>query len=339
MIHRLYMICFIMLGSNAPVGAVQPLQSSAGVQYAVIIAGIGGEPQYVDQNWQWSSGIYEVLKEEHKFTENQLFLLVENPDMDPAIPARKSTLEEIQNTFDLLGQRMQSEDDLFIILIGHGSATGRGAKLNISGPDLSASALNTLLDKVKSRYLVIVNGASSSAPFINALSGPNRAIITATKSGGERLATVFSAHFMAALSMVNSDLDKDGQVSLLETFNYTRLKTAEWYEEQGRLATEHPLLDDNGDQSGSREAGDKAPDGALARRIRFGRQAPIAIQSEGTGEAIALRKKIETLQEQINTLRWEKDALTPETYSERLEVLLIQLAQANRERKAIQEEP
>ena len=53
MIHRLYMICFIMLGSNAPVGAVQPLQSSTGVQYAVIIAGIGGEPQYVDQNWQW----------------------------------------------------------------------------------------------------------------------------------------------------------------------------------------------------------------------------------------------------------------------------------------------
>ena len=83
----------------------------------------------------------------------------------------------------------------------------------------------------------------------------------------------------------------------------------------------------------------KAPDGALARRIRFGRQAPISVQSEGTGEAIALRKKIETLQEQINTLRREKDTLTPETYSERLEELLIQLAQANRERKAIQEEP
>ena len=53
----------------------------------------------------------------------------------------------------------------------------------------------------------------------------------------------------------------------------------------------------------------------------------------------SVRKKIETLQEQINTLRREKDTLTPETYSERLEELLIQLAQANRERKAIQEEP
>ena len=339
MLHRLTIICLILLGTYAPGTGAHPRQASTGVQYALVIAGIGGEAHYVDQNWAWASGIYKVLNEEHGFTEDRLFLLVENPDTDLAIPAQKSTLKAIENVFDLLSQRMKLDDDLFVILIGHGNATGSGTKLNISGPDLSASALNALLNKVKSRYQVVVNGASSSAPFINTLSGTNRSIITATKSGTERLATTFPAHFMAALSVANSDLDKDGKVSLLETFNYTKLKTAEWYDEQGRLATEHPLLDDNGDQAGSRDPGVKDLDGSLARTIIFGRKMSIAAPPEATGEAKIILAEIADLQEKINALRKEKDTLAPDSYSARFEKLLIQLAKANQILKAIQEAP
>ena len=52
-----------------------------------------------------------------------------------------------------------------------------------------------------------------------------------------------------------------------------------------------------------------------------------------------LLAKIETLQKQINTLNQEKNTLAPATYSARLEELLIQLAQSNRDLKAMQEAP
>ena len=49
-----------------------------------------------------------------------------------------------------------------------------------------------------------------------------------------------------------ADLDKDDQVSLLEAFLTASVRTAEFYEETSRLATEHALIDDNGDRRSSK---------------------------------------------------------------------------------------
>src|SRR5256885_2838954 len=68
------------------------------------------------------------------------------------------------------------------------------------------------------RPLVVINCASASAPFLKTLSGTNRVIITATRSGNELNFTRFGQYFAKALADPESDLDKDGQVSLLEAF-------------------------------------------------------------------------------------------------------------------------
>lgn len=311
-------------------------QESEGNRYAVIVGGIGGEEKYEELHWSWSSGMYNVLQEEHRIPDDHLFLLVSNPAVDPALPARKSTLSIVEQVFEELRQKVTDSDILFVILIGHGSATGSGARLNIPGPDLSSAKLSELIDSISADRIVVVNGSSSSGPFIDALSAPNRVIITATKSGGERIATVFPEHFLAALSVENSDLDKDGFVSLLEAFTYSRLKTEEWYEDQGRLATEHPMLDDNGDKQGSRDPGGEDIDGALARTITFGnpgRHAPLklALSPEDSAQVASLEQQSRDLQRRIDDLKLNIESLSDEEYNARLEDLLIGLARVNRD--------
>lgn len=311
---------------------------SSGLQYGLVIAGIGGEKKYVDRNLEWARGFRDVLTSEYGFSEDRLILLVEDAAAVGGPPAAKSTLAQIRRALADLAGLVRPVDDLFILLIGHGSATDGGARLNIPGPDLTADMLRDALGEVGGRYTVVVNGASASAPFIEALSGPGRVIVTATKSSGERLSTVFPEHLLAALEGEAGDLDRDGRVSVLESFVYAKNKTAEWYAGQGLLATEHPLLDDNGDGRGTREPGPGGTDGMLAGRVYFGRS-PAAALTTGSPEEKALRAGMEELRWTIDELRSRKDRLDPEEYAARMEELLIELARATRQLRTLEGNP
>ncbi|MBM3263931.1 MAG: caspase family protein [candidate division Zixibacteria bacterium] len=311
------------------------------IRYGVVIAGIGGEPAYVEKNARWATGIYRALRDEQGFGKDRLFLFVENPGGDASLPARKSTLEEIGRVFDDLSRRATPSDALFIVFIGHGSNNENDPKLSLPGPDLSPAALRGFIATVQAGRIVIVHGGSASAPFIEPLSGPGRVIVTATKSGRERLATVFPEHFLAALSPANSDLDKDGRVSVLEAFTSTRLRTEAWYEGEGRLSTEHPLLDDNGDGVGSRDPGGADPDGTLARSILFGGKTTTAktgpVSAEKQKQLTALEIQARDTQRQIDALKRDKNILAPDAYASQLQTLLVKLARINRDIKALQE--
>ena len=71
-------------------------------------------------------------------------------------------------------------------------------------------------------------------------------MITATKSGTEKNATVFARYWVAALRDAATDTDKNEAISAMEAFQYADRKTAEFYESQKRLATEHPQFEDTG---------------------------------------------------------------------------------------------
>jgi len=90
---------------------------------------------------------------------------------------------------------------------------------------------------------------------LNKLSATNRVIITATRSGNEQNFARFGQYFAEAITSTDADLDKDGQVSLLEAFLIASRRTSEFYKVEGRLATEHALIDDNGTASAHRRIG------------------------------------------------------------------------------------
>ncbi|HKS37240.1 MAG TPA: hypothetical protein VJW76_08635 [Verrucomicrobiae bacterium] len=221
--------------------------------------------------------------------------------------------------------------ELWLVLIGHGTFDGKEPKFNLRGPDLSAAELGEWLKPFRRRTAVI-NSASSSGPFINKLSASGRVVVTATRSGYEQNYARFSQYISEAIGDAKADLDKDGQVSLLEAFLTASRRVAEFYEAEGRLATEHALLDDNGDGLGTPadwfrgiRAVKKASDGASLDGLRA-HQLHLVRSEQEQKLPPAVRVRRDELELAISKLR-ESKGRTPESqYYEQLERMLVDLA-------------
>lgn len=225
-----------------------------------------------------------------------------------------------------------SRGELWLVLIGHGTFDGKEAKLNLRGPDVSATEFSEWLKPFK-RRLAVVDTTSSSAPFMAKLSAPQRVILTSTRSGFQQNYARFGKFFAEALADPKSDLDKDGQISLLESFLSASHRTAEFYKTEGRLATEHALLDDNGDGLGTpadwfrgvyatkRARDGAAPDGVRAHQFHLVRSAEEQLLSS------ELRARRDTLEQRVSELRQAKEKMPEQTYFQELEKVLLEIAQ------------
>ena len=222
-------------------------------------------------------------------------------------------------------------DELWIVLVGHGTFNGKEAKFNLRGLDLAATELAEWL-KPFQRPLAIIATASASAPFLSKLAGQGRVVVSATRSGNEQNYARFGKFFAEAIGDAKSDLDKDGQISLLEAFLSGSQRTAEFYKTEGRLATEHALMDDNGDGLGTpadwfrgvratKQAKDGATlDGTRAHQFHLVRS---AAEQQLPGAARARRDALEL---QIAKLREGKTKMAEAKYFAELEKLLLALA-------------
>lgn len=221
--------------------------------------------------------------------------------------------------------------EVWLVLLGHGTFDGKEARFNLRGPDLSASELAEWLKPFK-RPVAVVNCASASGPFINKLSVPGRIVVTATRSGQEVNFTRFGGHFADAISSAESDLDKDGQTSLLEAYLVASSLVAEFYNTEGRLATEHPLLDDNGDGLGTPpdwfrgvRTVKKAKEGASADGLRA-HQFVLARSEQERKLPPAVRAQRDELELAIGKLRDQKAEMPEPEYYKLLEPMLLDLA-------------
>jgi hypothetical protein len=165
-----------------------------------------------------------------------------------------ATADDVKRTFAQLKSQLDPNNVLFVFLIGHGSFDGKESKFNLVGPDFSAAEYNALLASLPTQRVVVFNMSSASGEFAKSLSAKGRIVVTATRNGQESNATHFPGFFIAALNAKDADTDQDGHTSVLEAFLYANRLTADFYTRAGRLATEHALLEDNGDGVGSRKS-------------------------------------------------------------------------------------
>jgi hypothetical protein len=292
-------------------------------KFALIINGAGGEPAYATQFDQWSAELSSVLTERFGFDTTQVKRLAEKPGLPTT---GRATAEEVKQTFVLLKTQLQPENVLFVFLIGHGSFDGKESKFNLVGPDLSASEYNSLLASLPTRRIVVCNMASASGEFARALSAKGRIIITATRNGQETNATRFAGFFIAALTANDADTDQDGHISVLEAFAYATRLTAAFYTRAGRLATEHALLDDNGDGIGHERI--EGGDGILARATYLD-SLTLAEATENVATAKLLRERTR-LEGEIEQLIARKGSIPETEYEATLEKLFVELAKVNR---------
>jgi hypothetical protein len=185
--------------------------------------------------------------------------------------------------------------------------------------------------------VALVNTASSSGDFVQAVAAPGRTVITATRSAREQNETVFAGFFVEAFTGEDADLDKDGRVSMLEAFRYAAREVERHYADQDLLMTEHAQLDDDGDGKGSDTPEATSGDGMVAATLFLSAAPPGTTVADAGPELQKLYAQRDSLEARILELRQLRETLETEDYEARLEELLVQMGLLTREIRALEE--
>ncbi|EAQ78539.1 hypothetical protein DSM3645_26689 [Blastopirellula marina DSM 3645] len=311
--------CALMSGADSE--PAQPTPSTA----VIVVVGEPGEAQYAEMFANWADRWKEATaKGESSFT----CIGLTSADL-----AKQEDREILRETLAALAK--EPPETLWVVLIGHGTFDGKKAKFNLRGADITATELAERLAPLSCRT-AIINCASASGPFVSELAQANRVVLAATQSGYEQNFARFGGYLSQAIGDAAGDLDKDGQTSLLEAWLAAAQQTQEYYDSDARLATEHSLLDDNGDDNGD----GKGTPADWFRGIHLIKRSKDATLPDGTfanqfilvpGEdALVLsaeqREQRDALERQLAELRQQKGELAEGEYLNRLEAILLPLA-------------
>ena len=293
---------------------------AADVPTVLIVVGAPGEEEY-GTAFAKAAELWRAAAEKGAAT-NQVIGLA---------PTNATTTDRALFTAALTNAPHDGLAPLWIVLVGHGTYDGREAKFNLRGPDFAATELAAWL-KPFTRPLAVIDSSSASAPFMAALKGTNRVVITATRSGSEENYARFGTYLAETIADPAADLDKDGQTSLLEAFLMASRRTLEFYTTAGRLATEHPLLDDNGDGLGTPadwfrgiRAIKRARDGATLDGLRAHQFHLVPSPAEAALPPERRRRR-DALELTVTQLRDRKAKLPEDDYYRQLEPLMLELS-------------
>ena len=264
--------------------------------FYLTVAGLGGEADYEQRFKLWAGDAEKALKASG------------GTDVQ-TLAGAAATKAGVRAALEKIGRQARPEDALVVMLIGHGTFDGSDYKLNLPGPDITANELAALLNGVPTGRQLVVNMTSASGASLAALKHANRVVITATRSGMEKNAPTFARFWVEALRDEAADTDKNGSVSALEAFHYAERKTSALFTEQKHLLTEHAQVDDT----------------ARAAQFVLLRRGAMAEAAANPAKRELLARK-ESLENQIDQLKFQKSLLPQEEYKQQLTALLLQLA-------------
>lgn len=268
--------------------------------YAVVVSGLGGNPEYQASFDQTATAFAEALD-----------TLDRETDLIVTLDAKATRLDIIDaiNSHSRLMQEASDETAAFVlILVGHGTADTQTWRFNNVGPDLTTEDLIAALNAVPTQQQLIVLAASASGATLDTLSQLGRVLVTATKSGGEINAVRFPAFLADAVQSEIADYDRNEILTIAEAYRFAQSRTTDYYEQQNLLASEH-----------SRLRGDNASEMAIALlgSLKNAKDDPVV--------ASLLDERL-LLERAFKTLTRRKQEMDIDTYYEDLEQLLLSIA-------------
>jgi len=303
--------------------------------FLLIVVGLAGDPEHGELFQKWGTALADA-SEKVGVTRERLVYLGEAKD-EGRVHGR-ATRDEIEKALAGFAQAAGPDDVVYVVLFGHGSYDGQSARFNLPGPDMTAADFDRLLRRLRARNVAFVNTASSSGPFVEALSAEGRTVIAATRSGAEQFSTLFGGYFVEAFSAEAADADKNTRISMLEAFQYAKAEVTRAYEREGLLVVEHAVLDDNGDKIGSQTPSPTGADGKLAAALSLGSAADAApLPDDPRLRALYLERR--ELERRVESLRLLKDSMPPAKYASELERLVIEVALKTREIRKLEGAP
>jgi hypothetical protein len=279
-------------GLRATLGDV----GNPGTKRALILCGLPGDDEHRKPFAESVDKIRQALIENYGFMEAEIRLYFAGPVAEGEGPVLsgvrgRGTREEIEAEAAELGDALKPEDTLWVIVIGHAHYDGKHSYFNIPGPDINEQEFGKLFAGLEAREQVFFIGIPASGFYVKPLSAKGRVVISATEADLEVNETLFPLSLADVLAnppeAAEFDVDHDGRRTLFDLYIVLARNVAQRYTDDELLATEHSLLDDNGDgratelqidylkvdQGGRAKEGQRPPlirenaDGALSMRI------------------------------------------------------------------------
>ena len=289
--------------------------AAAQESHLLVITGVSGDEEHAKQFHAWATELIDAAKTKDGVPDSNIVYLAEKIEVDAARVRGRSTREDVEKAITDIAAKAKPGDQVVIVLIGHGSFDGTTGAFSMPGPDLAASDWAGLLKKLTAQKVAFINTSSSSGAFLPTVAAPGRTVVTATKTGGERNEAKFGQFFVEAFGDASADADRNGHVSVQEAFNYADNKVVKAYQQAGLLRTEHATLDDGGDGK------------LAATQFLTAHPADGGLKVDVSDPAMrGLVAEREAIQQQIDSLKAQKDALSPARYDQEMERLLTNLA-------------
>ncbi len=274
-----------------------------GATYFLTVAGLGGEADYEQRFEMLASDTDKMLRDQ--------------PGADKVVETLKgadATRAKLEAALGKIAAEAKPADAFVFMMIGHGTFDGTEYKFNLPGPDISAPELAVLLNRIQAGRQLVVDMTSASGGATDVLKKEGRVIITATKSGTEKNATVFSRFWVQALRDPAADTDKNNAVTALEAFKYAQAKTAAFFSDAKHLATEHSVISDENH----------------AGTFTLVRSGPAAAEAADPAKRALIATK-EQIENRIDALKFQQDLMDPADYKRQMTALLLQLAKTQEE--------
>jgi hypothetical protein len=273
--------------------------------HLLVITGVPGDEEHEQKFTKWATAFVDAATKKEQLPAANI----------TSLSGAKAAKDGIDKAVTDIAARSKPNDNVIVLLIGHGSFNGQTAAFNIMGPDLTAPDWAKLMSKFSAQHVAFINTSSSSGAFLQPMAAPGRVVITATKTGGEKMDTSFPEFFVEAFADDAADRDRNGHVSVLEAFEYAKTKVTQAYQQKGNLLTEHATMDD-GDE------------GRLAATMFLGiGRGDVALNVDTNDpEVRALVEQRDVIERDIAALKLMKATMDEAKYDAQMEKLLTDLA-------------
>jgi len=270
-----------------------PADAAEGTRRALIICGHPGDKAHRKPFAETVEKLRESLTTRFGFASSDVRVQFGGPVAEGEGPVLSgvrggSTREEIEAEAAYLREHTRPQDTLWIIVIGHSHYDGKHSYFNIPGPDIHEQDFAKLFAGLEAREQAFFITIPASGFYIKPLSAKGRIVITATEPDLEVNETIFPLALAEVLSAppppAEYDVDHDAKLTMFDLYIAVARNVALRYVADELLATEHALLDDNGDGRGTElqidyltvPQGGRAKEGTLPPPVKEGADGALA---------------------------------------------------------------
>jgi hypothetical protein len=250
--------CATAFADDAPVSQVSP---ATGVKRALVLCGHPGDEEHRTLYAESLVKLHRGLTEQLGFRSEDVVAFfgvdAEKEAAQPlSVPVRgPGTREALTAAVQSLREQTQPDDALWVIVLGHAHFDGRNSWLNLPGPDLHQDDFGKLFRDLACREQLFWITTPASGYYLKPLAAKGRVVISATEADLEVNETLFPHHLADALNppadKAFEDVDRDGKLTAFDLHIAVVKSLAQRYLADMLIATEHALLDDNGDGRGT----------------------------------------------------------------------------------------